>query len=88
LQSSIADTRVSLQEIAKNLDGLLKKDETFSLVGRDFLLPPTFFIVVVVQQREISERESRIRELKSNHCAVLDRVAQRRSPDYAFQRKT
>ena len=38
LQSSIADTRASLQEIVKNLDGLLERDEMLSPVRSDLTI--------------------------------------------------
>lgn len=73
LQSLIMDTQASLDIVAKNVDGLLV-NEMFSLVR---FLYFSGAILTLFQRRNISEREARIRELRNNHCIVLDRIAQR-----------
>jgi hypothetical protein len=78
LQSLVADTQASLNNVVESIDELLNKDEVFPLVS----VCTTFVAILLIfsKRRDISERESRIREWRKNHCVVLDQIAQRLYP--------
>jgi hypothetical protein len=75
LQSLIADTRASLNSVVESTNEVIDKDEASPLVS--FCTAFVTVLLIFSKRRDLSERESRLREWRKNHCVVLDRIAQR-----------
>jgi hypothetical protein len=76
LQTCLLDNRVVLNEVIGKIDGLLEEDKAIPLVCLLYNSYEYARFLLSMKQRDISEREARVRSLHADRGAVIDQIAE------------